>query len=594
MERAKLAFLTLSRIGFLLAFSLLLAACGGGGSDSPAPQAAGATPGSSTGTQAGATSGSSTASGSDSADSDETTMLDLSIAFEDVPSTCRERCGLDYANPISQPARFINFEVFDAESGALVELSSPPQTDQEGRASIELSRGARVKVRVIASSQAERGSVSWDISVRDNQGSSERAQYPLYSVVTDTIVADSPSLEQSIELPSGWLDGAYVNRRDAAPFAVLDRMIRSAEFFAESETNLALPSLNIFWSVDNRPDETSIGTSFYADGDLWILGDADVDTDEFDDHVLAHEWVHYLLDRMSKDTSTGGAHDLTEFLDARLAYSEGIATALSCLMLNDSVYLDTFGNSQSQGFGFDCETGSQLAFVPGWFSEASIIQLIYDIFDDSRDGDADTVNLDRIALADVLFGKMVNQDSGTASTIYSFLSGVIEASPQNEQSILALADQQAIAVGLSAVDVLATGETNAGQSTEDGDASEIASILPLYEPIISGDSAKEVCLTDGFGQPNKLGNRRLMRFVIENSGSYRISVNSADPENGDPDVYVYSGNQLVNLGVSEQIGTEILDVELNSGAYWMDVHDYDLLFGEGAGSTCQTVALDAI
>ncbi len=56
-----------------------------------------------------------------------------------------------------------------------------------------------------------------------------------------------------------------------------------------------------------------------------ILGDAGVDTDEFDAHVIAHEWAHYFEDVMSRSNSEGGAHLLGESLDASLAFSEGFA-----------------------------------------------------------------------------------------------------------------------------------------------------------------------------------------------------------------------------------------------------------------------------
>ncbi len=36
------------------------------------------------------------------------------------------------------------------------------------------------------------------------------------------------------------------------------------------------------------------GASNYdGERNLWILGDENGDTDEFDDHIIIHEWAHY-------------------------------------------------------------------------------------------------------------------------------------------------------------------------------------------------------------------------------------------------------------------------------------------------------------
>ena len=60
--------------------------------------------------------------------------------------------------------------------------------------------------------------------------------------------------------------------------------------------------LDAFWSVNNTSmgesidiDSGELTTSFYS-GDLdslFLLGDASIDTEEFDDHVIVHEWGHY-------------------------------------------------------------------------------------------------------------------------------------------------------------------------------------------------------------------------------------------------------------------------------------------------------------
>jgi hypothetical protein len=47
--------------------------------------------------------------------------------------------------------------------------------------------------------------------------------------------------------------------------------------------------------------------TYYTDGGLFIYGDEDLDTDEYDDHVL-HEWGHHYEDKFSRSDSIGGEH----------------------------------------------------------------------------------------------------------------------------------------------------------------------------------------------------------------------------------------------------------------------------------------------
>ena len=86
-----------------------------------------------------------------------------------------------------------------------------------------------------------------------------------------------------------------------------------------------------------------------------MLGAADNDTDEYDQHVVAHEFQHFLEDQVSRSDTPGGPHSLDERLDMRVAFSEGFANAFSAMVLNDPVYRDSFGASQGQVYRFDVE-----------------------------------------------------------------------------------------------------------------------------------------------------------------------------------------------------------------------------------------------
>ena len=61
-----------------------------------------------------------------------------------------------------------------------------------------------------------------------------------------------------------------------------------------------------------------------------------------------HEFGHYCIDTFSLDHSEGGNHSYTDSsLDLRLAWSEGVATWISCAIRDDDEYRDSNGSSVS-------------------------------------------------------------------------------------------------------------------------------------------------------------------------------------------------------------------------------------------------------
>src|SRR5262249_39710585 len=150
----------------------------------------------------------------------------------------------------------------------------------------------------------------------------------------------------------------------------------------------AFPDLSLFWATTNTPSATAfcstngnIGTTEYATGGpdcgnnatqiatgIYILGDFvnGKDTDEFDEHVLAHEFGHYFEDNFGRSDSTGGSHGSTDRLDLRVAFSEGWGDGFSGMATSDPVYRDSF-NGAAQDFGFNLE--STTVATPGYYSE---------------------------------------------------------------------------------------------------------------------------------------------------------------------------------------------------------------------------------
>ncbi len=94
-------------------------------------------------------------------------------------------------------------------------------------------------------------------------------------------------------------------------------------------------SIDYISEINNVPtagDESSgqiITSNYDGERNLWILGDENGDTDEFDDHIIIHEWAHYFEDQFSRADNIGGSHSLGDALDIRVAFGEGWGNAFS-------------------------------------------------------------------------------------------------------------------------------------------------------------------------------------------------------------------------------------------------------------------------
>ena len=105
-----------------------------------------------------------------------------------------------------------------------------------------------------------------------------------------------------------------------------------------------------FTKTINAVWPTSSGTFFdVGQNTVYLLGvtGGNFDPDEFDDDVILHEFGHLAMEAFSIDHSAGGSHSLTATTDLRLAWSEGVATWISCAIRGDAVYKDSTGSKDS-------------------------------------------------------------------------------------------------------------------------------------------------------------------------------------------------------------------------------------------------------
>jgi hypothetical protein len=458
-----------------------------------------------------------------------TFTLGGTLTFDKVRSTSS---GLDYSSIAQRPLRGVGVAVVRAADPNTVLASGV--TGLDGSYSLGWTGSSAVKVVVFARTANPK------ISVQDNTSSGA-----IWAVSSQAVDATAGSTV-SLNVPSGWNGTSYTSRA-SGPFAVLDAATEAVLGFLAVRPAVVFPDLEINWSPNNAPvgpqgGETAeqayaaghITTSHWNGTALYILGKENVDTDEFDDHVIVHEWGHYFESKLGRADNTGGPHGPGELKDPRLAFSEGWGNALSAIIWSpNTVYTDTSGPSQGRGFGFDLEDNTAIDAHPGWYSEASVQAILYDLFDDSGASEPfDGVALGLGPIYDVQVGAQKNTPALT--TLFSFIAGLKAASPGEAAAIDVLTEHNGVVVNPIS-DAYGSSETNAsgnnGGSTDN---------LPLYRAI-SVNTPVVAPLVGG--APNNLSQNRFFGFVGDGA-SYKVQLQTT-PTSDDVDVAVYQTGVVV-------------------------------------------------
>jgi len=443
---------------------------------------------------------------------------------------------------------------------------------------VTVPANTNVKIRLKAQ-LLKTGFPSWDFQVVDNTNS--KSPYAADSGILNS-GADNIS-GKNLHAPSGWSSTSYTSARSAAPFAILDVVYQALDKITAANPAVTMPQLLINWSINNIAvsGDKSLGqitTSHYdsAEHQLYILGQENNDTDEYDDHVIAHEWGHYFEYRLSRSDSMGGMHVIGDKLDPRIAFSEGFGNAVSGMITDDPYYIDTFGVSQANtGLFIDLEDNNFAESSEGWFSEASVWAILYDLYDSN-----DSVALGFAPLYDVLVNKQKNASSFT--TTFSFISFLKENNPGMIAGINSLVAGENISTAfIDEWDSTGT-ETNSGGS---------AKALPVYIRLTTGGIPEELCSSGFHGNYNKLMNRRFFYFQVHSSGNYTIT---AVPDfNGDPVIRLYSKGSLIASADSGGNGiTEILQASLSPGYYAGEIYEYEHVHNTYQTEECFEVMLN--
>lgn len=500
------------------------------------------------------------------------------VTFDQVPFSATQDAGLDFARPVTAPVRGATVEIISRTGGGIL---ASGVTDAAGNFSLAVQPNVDVFVRVKAEMQ-KTGTPAWNFSVRDNTNVES-----LYALDGSAFNTGTAAVTRNLHAASGWGGSSFTGPRAAAPFSVLDAVYQACQLVLTANPNQVFPELRMMWSSNNRPVAPTgndaaaiaaqlaagnIGTTFYSSGTparIFVLGDASVDTDEFDQHVLAHEWGHYYQDQFSRDDSLGGTHDTNQRLDIRVAFSEGWGNAFSAMVKRDSRYRDSFFQASTvRDFSIDVESNS--AVTPGAFSEASTQSIIYDLFDSNNDG-ADTVSFGFPPIHAAMVSSL--RTTRAFTTLYTMLNALRVANATQAAAIDNLASSQSIAVN--------AGDFAANETNNGGDARN----LPLFRTVVSGQT-QQVCSISANGTYNRLGNRKFLRFDLAAAGSLTIRATNG-PSGSDPDLVLYGAGAVLGQADSSASGAETLSVTgLAAGAYVIEAYEYTNLGNAPRGDTC--------
>ncbi len=215
------------------------------------------------------------------------------------------------------------------------------------------------------------------------------------AVHTHEVDGFSATGNQTVDVDIPYGTGAV---RPSIGFGILDVMLTCAAQ-VNAAASITLPELHVYCMLGNNAAIGGSSAYSHARRSISILGGAagsedTTDTDYFDDAVLAHEFGHFVERSTSHSQSRGGPH-AGERLEPAFAWSEGQATGFGCLLLADSLYVDSMSTNGGISFAFDVEN-AVTQDPTGIGGELTCAEIVWDL-GDGAGGIADTDG-DAIAL----------------------------------------------------------------------------------------------------------------------------------------------------------------------------------------------------
>ncbi|MCW9055411.1 MAG: hypothetical protein OQK47_02210 [Gammaproteobacteria bacterium] len=498
------------------------------------------------------------------------------VTFDRVP--VQLGVGLDYGS-IDNTAP-VRGAIVEAICNSVIDSVT---TDAAGHYSLTVPGDTSGMFLRVKAQMLQTGTPSWDFQVVDN--TSGQALYSMDGGIFDSGTVSST---RNLHAQSGWTGSNYGSVRVAAPFAILDSVYKIKQKILAVDANTNFPALKLNWSINNNliagnPAFGQIGSSYYNGTDIYILGDEDSDTDEYDEHIIVHEWGHYFEDKFSRSDSIGGFHALNDYLDMRVAFGEGFGNAFSAMMLDDPVYKDSQDALQAAVFDFNIESDN--CSPKGWYSECSVQEILYDIYDSANDA-ADTLSLGFTPIYNVLINEQ--KTTSALTSIFPFVTALkTYYSDPDLTYINNLVSSHVI--NSASINEFGTTETNSASS---------ANVIPIYTPISPNQTSATLCTTDDFAQVysapdrdnfNKLTSTRFLKFTVTApNSSYTVTANHVSGANS-PGLGLYGSNGWIKDSLGSSLDTGVL----TPGVYTIESYDVQVSSSTNpAASACYTIRVE--
>ena len=532
---------------------------------------------------------------------------------------------LDYSAITPRPGRRLVVEAIQSSSAIATAAIATALTNDLGNYTLLVPTGKNVFVRVSslvvdglnatdATGPNTCSGASYDIRVVDN--TNFKARYAIQSVSSYTTTTDPINLHakltvaSSTDIITGLVSHTYTERT-AAPFALIDSIVTELELVCQGNASQSFPLLYVNWSTKNTnvgglKTAGQISTSHYTSekgiGNLYILGAEGIDTDEFDDHIVAHEFGHYLENKIFRSDSIGGAHGADDVLDPRVAFGEGYGNAISAMTFNDAIYIDTTGPNQSAGFSLDVSNapaGNQQTI----YNEGAMQYFLWRLYE-NRDVSANSGSFDRI------YNIMKNYQKTTPAltTGQSFASYYNQVYGRSAENLSTLWKHSSHLHG--DFDSLCSGScsgfgdladpfdldndlgTRYGGKNYAGTGIQDSNFWKLYKEIFSGTSTvdKHDQLLGGgrtgthYSPWNKLGYQRYYRYVATSTSNVTIAVanTSLGCNRNYLDMYIYNTGNQIGVDNSGSGCPSVTFFATNGATYVVNLRGFPNLFSPGS------------
>lgn len=513
-------------------------------------------------------------------------------------------------NPVRRPARGVTVRA--APPANLMNPISTTTTDANGDYSLVVPSN----IDVVIQARAEmRNGAQWNYSVvQPGTGAPTR---PVYTLESRQFTTVSGQQTRNLHASSGW--NSATNRfgiladRDAAPFSILDAVLEAQSFFLAARPTTNFPRLIINWSDRTR-------TSQYDpnNGEITLWGDQRDDIDEFDHHVIVHEWLHYFEDNFSRQEDIGGRHPPGGAIDPRLNFIEGWANALSGIILGRPEYTDVWWDDprntyitvpddfeQNNNCPADNENTApfrQEFNTRGIYSECAVTAMIFDIFDGIDAAESDSIQIN----ADQIFTTFANhlRQHDYFITPMTFLEGLETNGFVNRRDLLAV-------LGMHNITTFEFGSIQfppPGRLLTLNGAGGLLGQPSYQRPIAQYSHVRElpftenVCVTDVFG---RWGNRFLVNrlFAIRIDATRTLNANlTSNNTAANPALRIYRRGdvpQFEATGVATTLpgGTVMqasISQSLTPGLYILEVSDqrFSARVAGASVNACATLAIN--